>query len=138
MRNRTPNSNTAPATAPTTTPADSWFWFITEKGLRASGAASMKSTAADLRRAAAELEKAAHRLTQDVPTPPNGAGEAPVQDVRRGKVCYRYRNERQVPDLRLGGQWLERAGFELGQQYQVQVHLGQLTIRAEPANKEPC
>ena len=112
--------------------ADSWRWFITEKGLRAEGAESMMSTAANLRATAAELEKAARRLAQEVPTPSDGPGVAPVQDVRHGKVCYRYRNERQVPDLRLGGLWLERAGFDLGQRYQVTVRDGQLTIHAEP------
>ncbi len=152
MRNRTLDSTTGstpPSSAPSSsgplsstcsagppsggplTADDSWFWFITEKGLRASGAASMKSTAASLRETAAELERAAKRLAQEVPAPPNGADEAPVLDCRRGKVCYRYRNERQVPDLRLSGLWLERAGFDRGQKFQIQVGSGRLTIRAE-------
>ena len=124
MRNRTPDSTTAPA--------DSWFWFITEKGLRASGAASMRSTAANLRKQAAELEKAARRLDQDMPTPPDDGSELTPLDSRRGTVCYRYRKERQVPDLRLSGQWLEQAGFDRGRKFQIQVHTGRLTLRAEP------
>ena len=36
--------------------SDSWVWFVTEKGLRASGANSMRAAAADLRRTAAEFE----------------------------------------------------------------------------------
>ena len=47
-------------------------------------------------------------------------------------VCYRYRKERQVPDLRLSGQWLEQAGFDRGRKFQIQVHTGRLTLRAEP------
>ncbi len=92
----------------------------------------MKSTAADLRKAVAELAKAAKRLAQDVPTPPNDVDDGAPLDSRRGTVCYRCRNERQVPDLRLCGHWLERAGFDRGQKFQIQVHSGRLTIRAEP------
>ncbi len=136
MRNRTPNSTTCSTDPTSAEPLDatnSWLWFITEKGLRANGAANMRSTAASLRATAAELEKAARTLNQEVPTPPNGADEAPVQDFRRGTVCGRYRNDRRVPDLRLCGLWLERAGFDLGRKYQVKVAGGQLTIHAEPA-----
>ena len=28
------------------------------------------------------------------------------------------------------GRWLERAGFALGQEYEVEVHAGRLTLRA--------
>lgn len=45
-------------------------------------------------------------------------------------VCGRYRNRRKVPDLRLMGQWLEQAGFDLGRQCEVEVEPGTLTIRA--------
>ncbi len=138
MRNRALDSTTSSTPSPSPAPVapdDSWFWFITEKGLRASGAANMKSTAASLRAMAAELEQAAKRLAQEVPAPPNGAEKAPVRDLRIGKVCYRYRKEQQVPDLRRGGRWLERAGFDLGQRYQVTVRDGQLTIHAEQAHK---
>jgi hypothetical protein len=45
-------------------------------------------------------------------------------------VCGRYRGSRKVPDLRLMGQWLEQAGFDLGRQCEVQVQPGTLTIRA--------
>ncbi len=59
MRNRTSDCTT-PSAQPSSPElhqdADSWLWFITEKGLRAEGTASMKSTAASLRATAAELE----------------------------------------------------------------------------------
>lgn len=112
--------------------ADPWLWFITEKGLRAEGSASMRSTAASLRATAAELEEAARRLGQEMPSPPDENGEPPVLDCRRGTVCYRYRNESQVADLRLSGRWLERAGFDRGSKFHVQVHAGRITLRLEP------
>ncbi len=74
MRNRTPDSTTPSSTLES---ADCWVWFVTEKGLRASGAASMKAAAAELRQTAAELEKAARRLGQDMAAPPNGSGATP-------------------------------------------------------------
>ncbi len=141
MRNRTPDSTTPslahpPAAEPTPCPppresADCWVWFVTEKGLRASGAASMQATAAGLRESAAELEKAARRLSQHVPGRANGSGEAPPRVLRRATVTYRYRGEHQVPELRLGGKWLRRAGFELGQKVAVKVEDGRLTICTE-------
>ncbi len=94
----------------------------------------MKAAAANLRQTAANLEKAASRLTQEVPAPPAGADGTPPQGFRRGTVCGRYRNHSRVPDLRLSGKWLGRAGFELGQRIQIKVHYGQLIIRAESAN----
>ena len=55
-----------------------------------------------------------------------------VQDRgnRMVTVCGRYRGSRKVPDLRLMGQWLEQAGFDLGRQCEVEVTTGTLTIRA--------
>jgi hypothetical protein len=45
-------------------------------------------------------------------------------------VCGKNRGGRRVPDLRLMGLWLERAGFELGRVCEVEVGAGTLTIRA--------
>ncbi len=135
MRNRTPDCTTLAANPSSSEPlgdADSWLWFITEKGLRAEGSASMRSTAASLRACAAELEKAARRLDQEMPALTEENGETPVLDCRRGTVCYRYRNESQVADLRLSGRWLERAGYDRGRKFQVQVHAGRITLRLEP------
>ena len=133
MRNRTPDSTT-PSSALDS--ADSWVWFVTEKGLRASGAASMKAAAADLRQTAVELEQAARRLGTDMPAPPNGSGAtadagAPPQVFRRLTVCGQYHNQHQVPAIRIAGKWLRQAGFDLGQKVQVRVGQRQLTICAE-------
>ncbi len=129
MRNRTVDSNTHLDTATPFNSVD--HWFITEKGLRASGAASMMASAASLRQAAKELEQAASRLNQEAPPPQGGSEVAAPLDFRRMTVCGRYRHEVQVPDLRLCGQWMRTAGFDLGQKVQVQVGEGQLMICAE-------
>lgn len=53
------------------------------------------------------------------------------QNGRRfGTVCGRWRKHRRVPDLRLSGDWLRQAGFELGQEFEVEVVAGRLTIQA--------
>ncbi|MCP3996145.1 MAG: type I toxin-antitoxin system SymE family toxin [bacterium] len=135
MRSRTLDSTTAPAAAPSDSPLESpdcWVYFVTEKGLRASGAASMKAAATGLRQTAIELEKAARRLKADVPATANGSdGTAPARVFRRGTVCGRYQRDNRVPDLRLSGKWLRQAGFELGRKYQVEVGQGRLTICVE-------
>ncbi len=87
------------------------FRAVAEKGLRASGAAHMLATAASLRETATELEQAARRLNQDVSPPHDGGGAASPdpatgqtpQVFRRCTISYRYRNQHQVPELRLGG-----------------------------------
>lgn len=56
------------------------------------------------------------------------------QARKRGRplltVCGKNRGSRRVPDLRLMGQWLERASFDLGRLCEVDVEAGTLTIRA--------
>jgi hypothetical protein len=56
------------------------------------------------------------------------------QARKRGRrlltVCGKNRGSRRVPDLRLMGQWLKRAGFDLGRLCEVEVEAGTLTIRA--------
>ena len=133
MRNRTPDSTTP---SPTLESADCWVWFVTEKGLRASGAASMKAAAADLRQTAVEFERAARRLGRDMPARSNGSGAtadagATPHGFRRLTVCGQYQNQHQVPAIRIAGKWLRQAGFDLGQKIQVRVGQRQLTICAE-------
>jgi len=45
-------------------------------------------------------------------------------------VCGRWRAKRRVPDIRLSGLWLRSAGFDFGQELEVEVEDGALTIRA--------
>ena len=56
--------------------------------------------------------------------------EARQRGVRLGTVCDRWRDGRRLPDLRLTGRWLEDAGFSRGQEYEVAVEVGKLTIQA--------
>ena len=56
--------------------------------------------------------------------------EARRKGLRLLTVCGRWREGGRFPDLRLTGRWLERAGFGLGQEVEVRVETGRLTIRA--------
>ncbi len=49
---------------------------------------------------------------------------------RSGTVCGRWRENKQVPEVRLSGNWLQAAGFDLGQMFEVRVEKGALMIRA--------
>jgi hypothetical protein len=56
--------------------------------------------------------------------------DAGARGARLGTVCGRWRHTRRMPDLRLSGKWLEEAGFPLGQEYELEVQPGKLTIQA--------
>ena len=84
----------------------------------------MKATARDLRASAAGLEKAAKVLDQEMPSRTRGWQETTAQGFRRGTISGRYCNGDRVPYLRLSGRWLRRAGFELGQKFQIRVDYG--------------
>jgi len=56
--------------------------------------------------------------------------EAHQQGRRLLTVCGRWRGRRRLPDIRLCGLWLKEAGFDLGQEFEVEVEAGALTIRA--------
>jgi len=56
--------------------------------------------------------------------------EARKRGLRLQTVYGRSRAGRKFPDLRMTGRWLERAGFPLGQEYEVEVEAGRLTLRA--------
>lgn len=77
---------------------------------------------------------------------PDGVAEALEADDRREQkrlrrkavrdrgnrmitVCCRSRKGRRVPDIRLTGLWLLRAGFDLGQECEVEVEPGAVLIR---------
>ena len=56
--------------------------------------------------------------------------EAWRRGVRLGTVSAGWRDGRRRPVLRMTGRWLEDAGFGLGQEYEVEVKAGKLTIQA--------
>ena len=54
---------------------------------------------------------------------------------RQLKIHYQWRKRRRsshfVPNIRLSGEWLRRAGFEIDEQVIVKVESGRLVILAE-------
>lgn len=50
--------------------------------------------------------------------------------LRLFTVCGRWRRDKEIPELRLIGQWLKAAGFHLSQEIEVDVEAGRLTLRA--------
>ena len=59
------------------------------------------------------------------------AKAARVNGRRFGTVNRRTRDQGDpVPDLRISGFWLQEAGFGFGQEYEVEVEAGTLTVRA--------
>lgn len=55
--------------------------------------------------------------------------EARKRGRRLHTVCGQWRGDRKLPDLRMRGLWLEAAGFALGQEFEVEVDVGKLTLR---------
>ena len=54
---------------------------------------------------------------------------------RRLKVGYIYSNDKEVPMIRLAGDWLNRQGFSLGKKVIVREMPGQIVIQlAEEGN----
>ena len=54
---------------------------------------------------------------------------------RRLTVGYIFANEKEIPMIRLSGDWLNRQGFSLGKKVVVREQPGQLVIQlAEEAN----
>ena len=90
--------------------------------------------------------RASHSTSPELPTPqpdqlpqPDkwrerkfaSAAAARAKGHRFGTICCRFRGYRRVvPDLRISGDWLKRAGFDRGQHYEIEVREGRLTIRA--------
>jgi hypothetical protein len=55
----------------------------------------------------------------------------PLGRLSRLRCSRRCATPREAsPALRLSGKWLAAAGFDLGQQYEVEIAAGRLTIRA--------
>jgi len=57
---------------------------------------------------------------------------------RVGKIASRYRQNRQVPMLRVTGKWLARAGFDIGQPFEIDVQHGKLTIMIDTDPIDPA
>jgi hypothetical protein len=77
-----------------------------------------------------EAVAAAHHEAQQIAHRQAQAHQARARGKRAGTIHPRWRRIQLVPELRLCGLWLEAAGFELGQGYEVAVKKGRLVIRA--------
>ena len=85
-----------------------------------------QQSAGSLRRLVGDfLEREARRRQRNA-----RARAARANGRRFATICGRFQGHGRVPDLRLSGKWLAAAGFDLGQQYEVEVEAGRLTIRA--------
>jgi Toxin SymE, type I toxin-antitoxin system len=76
-------------------------------------------------------------IAPEIPIPPSGSEPVRYLTIGRGDPGPRVLKKsdcgvvRPVPLLRIQGQWLERAGFEIGKRVNVQVESGRLVIEAE-------
>lgn len=112
-------------------PRNPWAYRVTEEGLkalaeyeRANGKPALtkaRFSAATAR--AIETETWRERKRQR-------RKKARERGLRFFTVCGRWRRDRKIPDLRLTSQGLEAAGFPLGQEIEVEVEAGTLTLRA--------
>jgi len=61
--------------------------------------------------------------------PENPSGPDPIAQQRRLTVVTRFRGHAYVPEIRMGGHWLPRAGFPAGAKLAVLVTPGQLVVK---------
>ena len=112
MRGRTDHPTTVPdAPDPTGPDDDRVVYHLTDAG----------------RQALADTDPSADpppdASNDDTPSPTAHASRA-------GTVCGRTRDYGRVPEVRLSGWWLQRAGFDLGVSFEIEVHTGRLVIEA--------
>jgi len=82
-----------------------------------------------------------HPESQDaVRRPDDPTSTDPVAPQRRRlTVVTRYRNHAHVPEIRMGGRWLKRAGFPSGSRLAILVTPGQLVVTvAAPPGPPPA
>jgi hypothetical protein len=129
MCGRRSDSTTLPE--PTGHTDDSFGYRVTEEGLKALAEYEERHGKAVLRKVrlpdavaeALEDESWRERTRQR-------RKEVRKHGHRLVTVCGKWRSKERVPDLRLMGLWLRRAGFDPGRQCEVAVEAGTLTIRA--------
>ena len=132
MRGRTEESTNPPATLEPTGPTDERFVYsLTEAGKRALDR-HRAETGETTHCEAAPLEAVAPAVADEAYRRRRRARveRARSRGRRAGTVCGRMRTTGRVSDLRLSGQWLQEAGFGIGQPYEVEVDNGRLTIEA--------
>ncbi|WP_394368288.1 SymE family type I addiction module toxin [Chryseobacterium caseinilyticum] len=45
----------------------------------------------------------------------------PSMNFKKLKICYLWQGKKQVPKLNISGEWLKNAGFEIGQNVQIEI-----------------
>jgi hypothetical protein len=63
--------------------------------------------------------------------PPMAIGKIKRPTVRSLKINKRYRARKQVPEIKLCGNWLEKSGFEKGKRVSVVVMEKVIIVKAE-------
>lgn len=103
---------------------DECRYHLTEKGIQALRDAGLVDPLADSDFLA--------ELPPPPLAPPPEALEPGYFRPRRGTINARWRQKGNVlvPELRMSGFWLEQAGFDIGQRFEVAVEHGVLTFRA--------
>jgi hypothetical protein len=56
--------------------------------------------------------------------------ETRARGLRPGTVSGRLQGAGEIPELRISGNWMREAGFDLRQEVEIEVENGKLTIRA--------
>lgn len=119
----TRDSTTAPA--PSGPTDERIVYHLTDAGRRALQAASPRCTESSVSASAPTDGAANDGSAQD---DRHEQDDEPAPERHRLTVCGRWRHNSRVPDLRMTGLWLRKAGFDLGQKYEVQVEEGRLVV----------
>jgi hypothetical protein len=45
------------------------------------------------------------------------------------KICYMWQGKKQVPKINISGEWLQKAGFEIGENVNIEVSRNKLIIQ---------
>jgi hypothetical protein len=115
-----------------TGPTDERFVYeLTPEGRRAL-AEREAATGERLHRAAAPYSEVAEAVERERTRRRREAlrHEAKRNGHRFGTVSYRWNGKKQLPHLRLSGQWLHDAGFAVGRELEIEVAEGRLVIDA--------
>ncbi len=50
-------------------------------------------------------------------------------NFRKLKISYLWQNKKQVPKINISGDWLKKAGFEIGNSVKIEIVNNQIIIR---------
>lgn len=52
-----------------------------------------------------------------------------IMNFRKLKISYLWQNKKQVPKINISGDWLKKAGFEIGNSVKIEIVNNQIIIR---------